>query len=446
MTGKKTTDSSSSVKVRMFWTWDHSTEWELNRAGAQTIGASNSYTKKTEVFLKDYTRLLEWCGRHGVDAVVIWGLLRDSHGGLESAKRLCEEAARRGVRVLCGVGLNAYGGVYYEGDSPWSLERHLEAHPELYGLDARGNKMVFGLGVSAPKVAHHACPSRRENQEFAAESLRWLFRQLPLLGGVQIESGDTGVCVCGLCRERRRHPVSALSWEDMALTYPLAARAIRSVAAEAWIVCETYAHPEPHSGPVPAPGFGGGKPAWADECLEKFPEDVFVQWVCDDYVQPIATRQWTAAGAVSPGRRRHVMRSHHATYWRGGIRGELAVDWMSDVVRQSVAHGFEGVSLFGEVSPFHAGAEMNYLALENYGSAANPDADLGVFLRDVAAPLLGGEKEAGEYLRFARRPKEDRGSVPDAVNAIVARCAKLPPDAARRWIWLANHLASLVYQ
>jgi hypothetical protein len=236
------------IRARMFWTWDHSTEWALNRPGAQTYGAANTYTRGNDLFLQDYTNLLHWCGRHGIDAVVVWGLLRDCHGGLQSAKRLCEVAARENVRLLCGAGLNSYGGVYYEGDSPYSLERHLQAHGELYALNAAGGKLP-----------HHACPSRRENQQFAAGSLQWLFKNLSL-GGVQIETGDCGVCQCKLCRERRKHPATAFSWEDMALMYPVAAGAVRAASPDAWIVCETYSNPEPQRGPEKAPGFGDSRP------------------------------------------------------------------------------------------------------------------------------------------------------------------------------------------
>jgi hypothetical protein len=39
------------------------------------------------------------------------------------------------VRLLCGVGLNAYGGVYYERNSPYSQLDYLHQHPELIALD-----------------------------------------------------------------------------------------------------------------------------------------------------------------------------------------------------------------------------------------------------------------------------------------------------------------------
>jgi hypothetical protein len=108
-----------------------------------------------------------------------------------------------------------------------------------------------------------------------------------------------------------------------------------------------------------------------------------------------------------------------------------------------MASGFDAVSLFGEVSPFSTGAELNYLALADYGSPVNPKADLDVFLRRVAAPLLGGADNARDYLRFARM-RGDPKQTPAALANIYGRLASLPPDAARRWCWLANHLASFV--
>ena len=447
----------SPIQTRMFWTWDHSTEWALNRPGAHTHGSCNEYGRSTDTFLQDYTALLRWCGRHRIDAVVVWGLLRDGHGGLESAQRLCDVAAKENVRLLCGVGLNAYGGVYYEGNSQHNLERHLEKHPELNAVDADGNLLNFSIdgngtktpittkGTPGPRGFYQACPSRPENHDFMAESLTWLFKNLPL-GGVQMETGDTGICQCQLCRDRRQHSASTfewLSWEDMGLLYPLATNSVRAVAPDAWVVCETYSHPQPNTGPDKPPKFGDTMPAWAAAELAKFPRGVFVQWVADSFMKNgEITPAWTAEGKVSNAEHRHVMRSHLATSWFGN-RGELAVDGLANLVQRSMASGFEGISVFGEVSSFHAGAELNYLALADYGGPANPKADLDAFQQRVAAPLLGGVDNARDFLRFARL-LSDRNQIPAALPRIYGRLASLPPDAARRWCWLANQLASFV--
>jgi hypothetical protein len=441
----------------MFWTWDHSTEWALNRAGAHTHGSCNEYGRTTDAFLSDYAALLHWCGRHNIDAVVVWGMLRDCHGGLDAAKRLCDVAAKENVRLLCGVGLNAYGGVYYEGNSPHNLERHLEKHPELCAVDADGRPLSFVVdangtkspitttGMPGPRSFYQACPSRPENQDFICESLAWLFNNLPL-DGVQMETGDTGICQCKKCRDRRKHSDSSfswLSWEDMGLMYPLATNAIRSVKPDAWVVCETYSHPQPYTGPDKPPQFGEAMPAWAAAELAKIPRGVFVQWVADRFMKNgEVLPSWTAEGRVSNADHRHIMRSHLSTSWFGN-RGELAIDWIANLVQHSMASGFEGISLFGEVSPFHAGAELNYLALADYGGVENPEADLDVFLKRVAVPLLGGLDNARDFVHFARL-LSDRKQIPAALTSIYHRLGSLPPDAARRWCWLANQLASFV--
>ena len=183
------------------------------------------------------------------------------------------------------------------------------------------------------------------------------------------------------------------------------------------IVCETYTNPEPYSDPKKQGGFGEGRPSWADECLERFPKGVFVQWTCDQFVQPHVRKsgfKWTKAGSVSNKDRQNVMRAHFSTYWMGR-RNELAIDWIAEMVQKSMAANFDAISIFGEMSPVNAGPELNYLALENYGSAANPRADLDVFLEQVAGPLLGGAAQARQYLQCARLLDGKREKIPEAL-------------------------------
>ncbi len=427
------------INLRLLWTWDHCTQWTAARAGVHDWGASNEFSGTAEDFLREYSLLLRWCGRHGIDGVVVWGLLRDGHGGVGAAKRLCEVADEAGVKLLAGIGLNAYGGVYYEGASEWSLNNHLDKHPELYAVRPDGQRHILQMPGNAPQPFRHACPSRPENMDYCVEGLRWLMETVPL-AGIQVESGDTYVCECPLCRERRRHPVSALSWEDMALLYKPAAEAVWSVKADATVVLETYSHPEPVTGGE-APGFSGGSPPWAAECIEQFPRKAYVQWVADDFTAPRNPVPWTAR--APEGFAGNIMRAHYATWWRG--RGdEVAVDWLALMVQLSLASGFDGLSIFGDKSPFRAGCELNYLALADYGSPANPEADLQSFLTRVAGPLLGGAELAAEYLRLARLiavPEELEGASAQA-RQYAAQLAGRPAD---RWTWLAWYLSRWAY-
>ena len=104
------------IPHRFFWSWDHSTNWTLHAYGAQNCGVSNAYAKAPEMFLQDYKRVVDFAAAHKMDAVGMAGMLRESHGGVEAARQLCNYAAEKGVRIYMIAGLFAYGGIYYEGE------------------------------------------------------------------------------------------------------------------------------------------------------------------------------------------------------------------------------------------------------------------------------------------------------------------------------------------
>ena len=62
--------------------WDHTTNWTPAVHGRQTIGTNNPYLKDREVFLSDFRRLLDFLGRKQFAGLCVWGLLRQSHGGV----------------------------------------------------------------------------------------------------------------------------------------------------------------------------------------------------------------------------------------------------------------------------------------------------------------------------------------------------------------------------
>ena len=39
--------------TRLFWNWDHSTNWCLNTIGRQNTGVANPYTKRGDEFVKE---------------------------------------------------------------------------------------------------------------------------------------------------------------------------------------------------------------------------------------------------------------------------------------------------------------------------------------------------------------------------------------------------------
>ncbi len=434
----------NKLDYKFFWTWDHCTNWQLDTPGMQNAGASNFYTKDPDIFEKDYRRVIDWSSAHGINAIGIAGLLRDNHGGIESARKVCSYALEKGVRIYMIAGLFAYGGIYYEGEQDYSLERFLRLNPDCMAIQENGNPLIFNFwSYGGNKSVRHACPSNPKVQKFVLDSLEWLFHTIPELGGIQIETGDTGICQCDACRKRRSQhckpeddSCSKLSLHDMAMFYPQAANAVYSVNPDAWVICETYHHFICDSGEE-QDRFGGCLPAWAPELLTPLPKEVFLQWVCDAKINDGTWHIRDSFPAELAGFR-NIMRGHHSTYWMRCRRGGLSVDRIRQHCLLSADAGLAGVSAFGEHSPFNTNTEFNYLALEYF--ANRPDASTEQFTDEIMAPLLGGDELGRRYYEFASLPA-DSPLIQDTVRQIGSLVPNLDYSAARRWTWLANYLA-----
>ena len=233
---------SPALPYRLLWTWDHSTNWYLEQVGLQEIGALNYYSKPTGGFLEDYRRLVDFMSLHRIGGVTIYGFLRDNHGGVEAAQELCRYAAERGVRILPGVGINAYGGIYWEGQHRYNLTNWLRQHPELRAVF---DKPVAFHIPDLPELwfpeTHYtdgACPSKPENARYHEEAIQWLAETFQI-GGINFETGDYGVCTCADCTARRGADAT-WSHKDMALLYPRLFEAARRGRSDLWLVSEAY--------------------------------------------------------------------------------------------------------------------------------------------------------------------------------------------------------------
>jgi hypothetical protein len=436
----------------VWWTWDHSTNWTVNASGKQNMGASNFYEKSPEQFIVDYTKAIRFAAEHGIAAIFIAGLLRDNHGGVEAARKIAQLGRDVGVRVCGIVGLLAYGGIYYEGDSPWSLDRFLKQNPECMGVNREGKPLVSGFGNTMPKKVRHACGSNAKVRDFVLRSVEWLFKAIPELGGLQFETGDTGVCQCAVCRKRYSSDVNVLSYDDMSLLYPKVAEIILSAQSDAWAVCETYAHFLPRR-TRPNPAFACGMPDYAPALFANVPKDAFFQWVADGFIDPkdrgygwvgegTNEREWQDGERVPAPleKHRHIMRAHYGTYWSGVARHSLAIDKIQRMCRLSAASKLHCISLFGEGAAFHANAEFNYLAGCYF--SAHPESSIGAFMYEVLSPRLGGPDAARDYIEWNRLARE--GPLPDRAFAELAgRAAHADSAARRRWLWMGNFLESL---
>lgn len=245
-------EMAPGLTYRTFWTWDHSTNWELSQIGQQEIGVFNPYGKPPDGFLADYKRVVDYCCRNRVAAIVIYGFLRDSHGGVETAQELCAYANERGVRIIPGIAIGAYGGVYWEGEHPFNLATWLKVNPQFAATMEKGvgfqlQDLSFPLSFPKSDYTVSACPSAFETMEWMIDAVSWLAETFEI-GGINIESGDYGVCGCKLCVARRDNAAEASrrvsdhgdSWShtDMAENFPRLFAAAAAKREDLWIYCE----------------------------------------------------------------------------------------------------------------------------------------------------------------------------------------------------------------
>jgi hypothetical protein len=206
--------SSFDFDYRTFYTWDHSTNWDLTQPGTRLGGCHESYEKPPQAFIEDYTRLIDAMCRLGLNHLIIWGALRDTHGGMDALRRLVEYGRANGVRVAPGVG------VYYEGDHEYSLVNLLYRHPELAAVDANGQPRIDADNPCRSV----ACPRNDRVAAWTLSSIRWLMEEVGPLA-IHFETGDYGVCHCKTCQASGVCQATGLrgkrtSHEDMAEVLP----------------------------------------------------------------------------------------------------------------------------------------------------------------------------------------------------------------------------------
>jgi hypothetical protein len=200
-------------KYRFLWTWDHSTNWSKKNIAIQEKGCFNLYLKPPSLFLEDYYYLLmDFMEKMDFNGLIIWGFFRDSHGGEKNAQKLLKYAKRKKIKILPGIGLGAYGGIYYEGNHPYNLKTYISKNFKLAAIDKNGNIIKDIL-----------CPSKEENIEWYLKGIDWLFDNFEI-EGVNIETGDYGICHCSECKKRRKEGEYYFSTNDIEIYLPILER------------------------------------------------------------------------------------------------------------------------------------------------------------------------------------------------------------------------------
>jgi len=415
-----------ALPYRLLWTWDHSTNWYLTQGGKQELGCFNNYMKPSAGFLEDYKRLVDFMSLNRIAGVTIYGFLRDNHGGIEAAKELCRYAKERGVRILPGVGINAYGGIFWEGNHKYNLTNWLKKHPHLRAIFNKPTHFSIPefpeLWFPESSYTDAACPSKPENLDYHCDAIAWLADTFDI-GGINFETGDYGTCSCADCAKRREED-STWSIKDMQLLYPKLFEAAKNNKQDLWLVTEMY---------------------W-DNILNRnaidpqkdLPDDAIYQFCVNrSYWNTQVKNHLIPEYVKKMPRSKNIMRTHMGTQWHHERHQFVAKDF-SEMATHMKNTGMQGATIFAEASSFHVVNEINYLAFAQFTYHADMTWDK--FIETTLSPRLGGIEAAQAYLRLLSIPAQ-RHDLTKGLAEARSIANELPDeDIYRRWIWLQNHL------
>lgn len=404
---------SPALPHRIFWTWDHSTNWDLLSVGQQESGAFNGYEKQPECFVDGYQRLIDFMSANRVGGLVVYGLLRDGHGGVETAKSLCAYARDRGVRLIAGIAANSYGGIYYEGDHDYNLATWLDRHPELeasftqmpgFHIDDYG-RVPFPKGPLSRAGRSEA----RENLQWTLEGIDWLIETVQP-GGINIEFGDYA----------GSDPVA-----DMRAILPSVLDRVASHDPNLPVITDvgwdSLLDPE-------LPGKFQGLPP---ECIYEFTFNRSYWNGLREQLNPKIVQSLPMHSTI--------LRGQIGTQWNKQRYSYLAPDF-ADLARVACDAGMEGISMFSEVSDFSAPNEFNYLAFARFGY--EKDLTWNRFVTETIEPALGGPVAAHDYLEAvtALNTEPNDGELDRLAQMAHHGAAVSTGDARRRWVWLEHKL------
>lgn len=401
--------------------------------------------------MEDYHRLTDLASGLGIRGVIFWGSLRDGHGGIDSARRVADYAASQNVVVMPGIGTNHYGGVYHEGDHPYSIETLMAEHPDVGSVDECG-----------PTRPRSICPLHPRFVEWLSEGMQWLFREFGI-GGANLENGDFLVCHSRRCRENRAAGFGDEPdfWRHQQLGYGPALQAIEDQLRDSLVTWASY------SGFIPgraAPGaeLGSEEGHGYMECerpalVDSLPPDSICQWTLTGMVRApalpltayledgapaaaLSADTWPAP--VKPPTKHSVGFLHQGSQWGDPPRYEQVVSTIKEACLRAYRAGLEGVGIHGEVSSMHVPWALNHLAFSHF--VHWPEDSLREFGRKTLGQALGSEDEGEAFAELLAH--WDAGSLSDVQKKdLLGRSLGLRGDVAgtgdnlvrwRFWSWL----------
>jgi len=399
-------------RYRWFWNWDHRMDWGGPGTPGTKMGGGGSWRRPPEAFTIDCQRCIDFMADHKFNGLILWGFLRDSHGGVPASQEVCRYGNDRSVRILPGVGTSGYAGYYFEGNHPFNASTWMAEHPELRAVTKDG------------KPHNAPCPSKKANQDWLDRGAEWLFKTFQI-GGVNLEMGDFFVCFCEDCKRARAAIPSSEPdyYKDMAISHMVTLKTMRRLAPEAWLSYATYTGYTPEMAKDP--------PKFAS----MIPEDSLCQWTLTSMF-----RRWPE-GLRPPTR--HNLGYLHWCNTSTRQEDNFYLAEVQQICQMAAGVGFEGLDTYGELPDTRPNAELFYLAWEAF--LWQPEMSLDEFIDRRLGRLYGGAKAARTLVELmplvanaAQRGKAENRA--KALQMAQAARAAAAPEGRARWDRLVAQL------
>jgi hypothetical protein len=143
-----------------------------------------------------------------------------------------------------------------------------------------------------------------------------------------------------------------------------------------------------------------------------------------------------------------VLRCQFACQWNGDERTEryaLNARVFADQARLCADTGMQGLTVWGEPSPYRATVELSYLAFARF--SWEPTLTWERFLAEDAAPLLGGRDAALEFVDIAEEIDANQVLPLERLGELRAAAMEHRADdeAGRRWLSLEDQITRRIY-
>jgi hypothetical protein len=303
--------------------------------------------------------------------------------------------------------------------------------------------LAFPLSFPRSDYTLSACPSAPETMEWMEEGVAWLTETFDL-GGINVEAGDYGVCGCDRCVRRRANEAERArrrdsygdSWShtDMADNFPRLFRRAKGIKPDLWIYSEIQW--DNLLDPV------------AHEAQRRLPTGGIYQHTTNRSYWGRIKRELTSEYVEGLPMQPNVLRCQFACQWNGDERTEryaLNARVFAEMAKLCADRGLRGLTVWGEPSPYHAKAELSYLAFARF--SWDPTLTWDQFVRADAAPLLGGVDAAEEFISIAEEMDANQMLSADRLRTLrrAAMDHRADDDAGRRWLSLEDEIARRVY-